>query len=72
LGAAELLTVQDVADMLRMSTMGVHRLVAAGLISSQRVGQSIRLLRSSVQEFLDDAEQARRQGVSHGSMPSER
>lgn len=53
---------QDVADMLRVSTMTVHRLVASGLLISRPAGQSILLLRSSVQEFLDDAEQARRHG----------
>lgn len=57
-----MLTVQDVADMLRVSTMTVHRLVASGLLISRPAGQSILLLRSSVQEFLDDAEQARRHG----------
>jgi excisionase family DNA binding protein len=61
-GADELLTVQDAADLLRVSTMTVHRLVASGLITSQPAGQSILVSRSSVQAFLDDAEQARRHG----------
>jgi excisionase family DNA binding protein len=54
----ELLTVREVAETLRVSTMTIYRLADAGLITSVRIGQSIRLSRTSVEAFLSDAEQA--------------
>jgi excisionase family DNA binding protein len=55
---ADLLTVTEVATMLRVSKMTVYRLVHAGTIAALRVGESLRLPRESVEAFLRDAEVA--------------
>lgn len=52
----DLMTVSEVAALLRVSTMTVYRLVDAGLLRALRVGRSLRLPRSSVLEFLRDAD----------------
>ncbi len=47
------LTVQEVADGLRVSKMTVYRFVHAGDLKSIRVGRSIRILRTSLEEYLN-------------------
>jgi excisionase family DNA binding protein len=59
-GEFDMLTVKEVAAMLRVSRMTVYRLADSGVIDSRRVGRSIRLPRASVESFLRDAEQAQR------------
>lgn len=54
----ELLTVQEVAAMLRVSTMTVYRLIDGGLISAVRIGRVVRPRRESVEAFLRDADDA--------------
>lgn len=49
---ARLLTVQEVADMLRVSNMTVYRLVKAGELRALRVGKSYRLREDDVDAFL--------------------
>jgi excisionase family DNA binding protein len=51
----DLLTVPEVAALLRVSTMTVYRLVDGGMLRGLRVGRSIRLPRASVREFLSRA-----------------
>jgi len=49
-----LLTVQEVADLMRVSTMTVYRLIKAGQLSALRVGRSWRLRAAEVERFLTD------------------
>lgn len=46
------LTVQEVADLMRVSTMTVYRLIKAGDLRSTRVGRSYRLRAAEVDAYL--------------------
>lgn len=48
-----LLTVKEVASLLRVSNMTVYRLVKLGDLKALHVGRSIRLLESSVVRYLE-------------------
>ena len=41
-GAAALLTIQEVADRLHLSTKTIRRMIADGRLPSHRIGRSIR------------------------------
>lgn len=47
-----LLTVAEVADMLRVSTMTVYRLVKSGELRALQIGKSYRLREEDVDAFL--------------------
>jgi excisionase family DNA binding protein len=49
---ARLLTVNEVADLLRVSRMTVYRLIKEGEIAALRVGRSYRLREDDVDEYL--------------------
>jgi excisionase family DNA binding protein len=49
---ARFLTVAEVADSLRVSTMTVYRLIKSGDIRAVRVGKSYRLTQEDVDEYL--------------------
>jgi excisionase family DNA binding protein len=49
---ARFLTVAEVADALRVSTMTVYRLIKAGDLRAVRVGKSYRLTEDDVDEYL--------------------
>ncbi len=49
---ARFLTVQEVADMLRVSSMTVYRLIKAGDLPAVRVGRSFRVLPDDVDAYL--------------------
>jgi excisionase family DNA binding protein len=49
---ARLLTVSEVADLLRVSKMTVYRLIKEGSIGSLRVGHSYRLREDDVDDYL--------------------
>ena len=51
-----LLTVAEVADVLRVSTMTVYRLVKSGEIAAIRVGKSYRIAESELQKYLESGE----------------
>lgn len=51
------LTVQEVAHLMRVSTMTVYRLIKAGELRAARVGRSLRLRATEVDAYLDRAEQ---------------
>src|SRR3954453_12620101 len=53
--AVTLLTVAEVASMMRVSKMTVDRLVHAGELSGVRVGRSFRVPERAVQDYLRDA-----------------
>lgn len=48
----ELLTVAEVADMLRVSTMTVYRLIRTGEIPAVRVGRNYRVRRADLEQYL--------------------
>jgi excisionase family DNA binding protein len=54
--ALDLMTVHEVATLLRVSKMTVYRLVHAGTLRATRVGQSLRLPRATVEAFLRDTD----------------
>ncbi len=49
---ARLLTVNEVADLLRVSRMTVYRLIKEGAIGALRVGRSYRLREDDVDDYL--------------------
>ena len=53
--AGDLLTVAEVAAMLRVSKMTIYRLIDAGRLNAVRVGRSFRLPQASVESFLREA-----------------
>ncbi len=51
---ARLLTVNEVADLLRVSRMTVYRLIKEGDMSAFRVGRSYRLREEDVHSYLNE------------------
>ena len=51
---ARLLTVNEVADLLRVSRMTVYRLIRQGDIAALRVGRNYRLREEDVQSYLNE------------------
>jgi excisionase family DNA binding protein len=51
----ELLTVNEVADELRVSSMTIYRLVKAGRLEAVRVGKNYRIRRSALDTYLGGA-----------------
>ena len=49
---ARLLTVSEVADQLRVSTMTVYRLIKSGELRAARVGKSYRLREEDIDAYL--------------------
>ena len=49
---ARFLTVAEVADIMRVSTMTVYRLIKAGELRAVRVGKSYRLAEDHVDHYL--------------------
>jgi excisionase family DNA binding protein len=49
---ARFLTVAEVADMLRVSSMTVYRLIKAGELRAIRIGKSYRLAEDEVDRYL--------------------
>jgi excisionase family DNA binding protein len=49
---ARFLTVAEVADIMRVSTMTVYRLIKAGDLRAVRVGKSYRLTEDDVDRYL--------------------
>jgi len=50
---ARFVTVAEVADRLRVSTMTVYRLIQAGELPARRIGHSYRLRSLDVEAYLD-------------------
>ena len=53
LSKSRFLTVQEVADLMRVSTMTVYRLVKAGTLPAIRVGKHLRVRRTDLRAYLD-------------------
>jgi len=49
----QFLTVHEVAELMRVSTMTVYRLIKAGELPAARVGRSFRLRAHDVDAYLD-------------------
>lgn len=49
---ARFLTVREVAQLMRVSTMTVYRLIKAGELASVRVGKSYRIREEDVDAYL--------------------
>ncbi len=47
-----LLTVGEVATMMRVSNMTVYRLIKSGQLAAIRVGKNYRLRRSDIEDYL--------------------
>lgn len=47
-----LLTVREVADVMRVSTMTVYRLIKAGDLDALRVGAHLRIHRSALRDYV--------------------
>lgn len=47
-----LLRVREVADLMRVSTMTVYRLIHAGELPATRVGRSYRIAQHAVDDYL--------------------
>ncbi|MFM7271344.1 MAG: helix-turn-helix domain-containing protein [Actinomycetes bacterium] len=52
LSKSRFLTVQEVADLIRVSTMTVYRLIKSGDLPAVRVGRSFRVRESDVDTYL--------------------
>lgn len=50
---SELLMVREVADMLRVSSMTVYRLIRTGELPAVRVGRNYRVRRAELVTYLD-------------------
>lgn len=48
----QFLTVHEVADLMRVSTMTVYRLIKAGDLRAARVGRSYRVREADVETYL--------------------
>ena len=53
--APDLMTVAEVAAMLRVSKMTIYRMVESGHLPAMRIGRAFRVPRASVARFLRDA-----------------
>ncbi len=49
-----LLTVQEVANMLRISTMTVYRMIKSNELPAVRVGRSFRVAQSDMDTFISE------------------
>lgn len=49
-----LLTVGEVANLMRVSNMTVYRLIKAGQLGAIRVGKNYRIRRSDIDKYLSD------------------
>ncbi len=50
---ARFLTVQEVADLMRVSSMTIYRLIKAGELPAVRVGRSFRVRDTDVDAYLE-------------------
>jgi excisionase family DNA binding protein len=55
LGEVKLLTVAEVAKIMRLSKMTIYRMVNSGTLPALKVGRSIRVPQSAVDNYLRDS-----------------
>jgi excisionase family DNA binding protein len=51
---ARFLTVREVADFMRVSTMTIYRLIGAGSLPAVRVGRRYRIRDTDMHRYLED------------------
>lgn len=56
----EIMTVNEVAEFLKISTVTTYRLVQEGKISAFKVGRSWRVKRTDLNEFIEQQKQGER------------
>lgn len=54
LSGDRLLTVGEVAEVMRVSNMTVYRLIKSGQLAALRVGKNYRIRESDLQKYLND------------------
>ena len=54
LSSERLMTVSEVAELMRVSNMTVYRLIKSGQLSAIRVGKNYRIRETDVQRYLSD------------------
>ena len=54
LSSERLMTVSEVAELMRVSNMTVYRLIKSGQLSALRVGKNYRIRESDVNRYLSD------------------
>jgi len=57
-GKSGFLTVNEVADQLRMSNMTVYRIIDNGQLPALRFGRSFRIRQSDLRDYIRRSEQA--------------
>jgi excisionase family DNA binding protein len=62
----KLLTVNEVAAILRVSNMTVYRLIKGGQISAIRVGKNYRIKENDVNDYLSRGSRSEDQGLNRG------
>jgi len=53
LSKSRFLTVQEVADLMRVSSMTVYRLIKSGQLAALRVGKNYRIRESDLHKYLN-------------------
>jgi len=53
MSSSRFMTVQEVADLMRVSSMTVYRLIKSGDLRAVRVGRSFRVREGDVNEYLE-------------------
>lgn len=54
LSSERLMTVSEVADLMRVSNMTVYRLIKSGQLSALRVGKNYRIREADMDRYLSD------------------
>ena len=62
----DLLTVREVAALLRVSQLTVRRYIAAGQIDAVRVGKGVRIQREALDQFLSPVAPRRQSAAKEG------
>ena len=62
-----LLTVEQAADLLAVSSRTVYRMIEAGELPATRIGKTVRIQQAAIERFL--AHQSRQPGSLFGSLP---
>lgn len=62
---SEVLTVQEVADYLKVTAKTVYGLVKAGELRTFRIGRAVRCRKVDVEQFIAERERAHTEGAVH-------
>ena len=70
-GVEPLLTIADVAEILRLSVRSIRRLVGEDQLRVIRIGRALRVRREDLRSFLDASGHGRSRGAENGGMKVE-